>query len=177
MVKKLIICALLLLLLTIGSALQGQERERKVNPLDSLLFLEGTWHGEGKGPYGAYEFETKVLRRGRWLLLTSNVFVPKTDQLMFVSTQVYGYDDKGTVLHLFDTAGSFLFRGVASDKMARFEWKDGERYKKLEIKAKDGNLHSRYDAFEPGMFDKPVAFEGVWLPGERPRSASEGDRR
>lgn len=172
-------CQLLvgLLLLAVGPALQGQNYEQKGDPLDSLLFLQGTWHGEGKGPYGAYEFETKVERRGRWLLLTSNVFVPKTDQLMFVSTQVYGYDDQGPVLHLFDTAGSFLFRGSASEKAAHFEWKDGERYKKLEVTLKDGNIYSRYDAFEPAMFEKPVVFEGTWLPGERRRSNPEEDSK
>jgi hypothetical protein len=144
-------------------------QDKKPDPLQPLLFLDGTWHGEGKGPCGAYEFETKVERRGRWLLLTSDVFVSKSDKLMFVSTQVYGYDDKGLVLQLFDTAGAFQFRGEAKDKTAHFEWKDGERYKRIDMRIQDGKIHSRYDALEPALFKDPVSFEGVWLPGERPK--------
>lgn len=34
-----------------------------------------------------------VERRGRWLLLTSDVFPLRSDKLLFVSTQVYGYDE------------------------------------------------------------------------------------
>ncbi len=41
-----------------------------MNQLETLLFLEGNWHGEGHGPYGLYEFEIRVQPRGRWLLLT-----------------------------------------------------------------------------------------------------------
>jgi hypothetical protein len=158
---------LLLLICVAPHAAIGQEK--KPDPLQPVLFLEGAWHGEGKGPYGAYDFETKVERRGRWLLLTSNVFLPKTDKLMFVSTQVYGYDDKGLVLQLFDTAGAFQFRGEAKDKGVCFEWKHGERYKRTEMRLQDGKIHSRYDALEPALFKDPVSFEGVWLPGERPK--------
>jgi hypothetical protein len=36
-----------------ASTAQGQPP--KVDPLQPLLFLEGTWHGQGSGPYGPYE--------------------------------------------------------------------------------------------------------------------------
>lgn len=151
---------------TIAGFAQG--KLTKVDPLQPLLFLEGAWHGEGKGPYGPYEFETIVERRGRWLLLTSNVYPPKTNTVLFVSTQVYGYDEKGLVLHLFDTAGAFEFRGDAKDKAAHFEWKQGAKWKRVDMKLQDGRIQSRYDALEPAMFKDPVSFEGVWLPGKRP---------
>ncbi len=100
-----------LCLLTLAASRPAHGEEKAPDPLQPMLFLEGIWHGEGAGPYGAYDFETRVERRGRWLLLKSNVFFPKSDKLMFVSAQVYGYDEKGLVLDLFDTAGAFRFRG------------------------------------------------------------------
>ncbi|HEY7679689.1 MAG TPA: hypothetical protein VIC04_04160, partial [Terriglobia bacterium] len=156
------------LMVTMALGLGAQEQQGKKDALEPLIFLAGTWHGEGKGPYGAYEFETHVERRGRWLLLTSNVFVPGTDRLMFVSTQIYGYDNKGLVLHLFDTAGAFLFRGEPTTDGARFAWKGADNWKRLELDLRrDGSVRSRYDAHEPAMFKEPVTFEGIWLPGKR----------
>ena len=108
------------------------------NPLEPLLFLEGDWHGNGQGPYGPYEFNMHVESRGRWMLLTSTVFEPKTDKVSYVSTQVYGYDDKGLVLQLFDTAGAFEFRGTAEDNGLRFEWEGGEDWKRSEYWPEDG---------------------------------------
>lgn len=165
---------LLLFLLITATSLLGQDQgqEAKPDPLRPLLFLEGTWHGEGQGPYGPYEFETIVERRGRWLLLTSDIFVPNTDNLLFVSTQVYGYDDRGLVLQLFDTAGAFEFRGETGESQVRFGWRDGDRYKRLEMHLQDGKIHSQYDAFEPTLFKDPVRFEGAMLPGARPKKGS-----
>jgi hypothetical protein len=159
--RKTVLCVLLLC----GFAAHGQQAKDRLEP---LMFLAGMWHGEGKGPYGPYEFETRVERRGRWLLMTSDVFAPKSDRAMFHSTQIYGYDDSGLVLHLFDTAGSFVFRGEAVEDGARFAWSGGASSKHVEIrKQKDGALWSRYHAVEPSMFKDPVSFEGVWLPGPR----------
>lgn len=92
--------------------------------------------------------------------------------ILFVSTQVYGYDDKGLVLQLFDTAGAFTFRGESKNNMAHFEWKVGAPWKRLEVKLQKGKIYSRYDAYEPAMFKDPVSFEGVWLPGKRPPAKS-----
>jgi len=160
----------LVILMALGWASLSPSQTRENDRLQPLLFLEGTWHGEGKGPYGPYEFETRVERRGCWLLLVSDVFPPKSDKLLFVSTQVYGYDDKGLVLQLFDTAGSFEFRGAAREGGASFEWKDAERYKRIDLRLQDGKIHSRYEALEPALFKDPVSFEGVWLPGKRRRA-------
>jgi hypothetical protein len=166
--KKAPRSALGLLALSVVAPEPIRRQEQKPDPLQPFLFLEGVWHGEGKGPYGPYEFLTRVERRGRWLLLASDVFAPGTDKVMFVSTQVYGYDEGGLVLQLFDTAGAFSFRGEAMENGARFEWKDRDRYKKIDMRVEEGRIRSRYDALEPALFKDPVTFEGVWIRGERP---------
>lgn len=146
-----------------------------MNPLEPLLILEGTWHGEGQGPYGPYEFETRVESRGRWLLLTSNTFQPKTDTVTYVSTQVHGYDDKGLVLQLFDTAGAFEFRGAPKDKGIRFEWKNGANWKRSEFWPEEGGkIHFRYSSMEPALSKDVARFEGVWLRGKRPTEEPAG---
>src|SRR5436190_23540661 len=90
--------------------------------LKPLLFLQGDWSGEGIGPYGPYKLEAKVERRGRWLLLTSAIIDAKSNQVTYVSTQVFGYSDRGLLLHFFDTAGSFAFKGKQTGDQLRFDW-------------------------------------------------------
>jgi hypothetical protein len=63
--------------------------------LAPLLFLEGEWQGEGRGPFGPYRLAARVERRGRWLLMTSEIFDATSNQVTYVSTQVYGYDEEG----------------------------------------------------------------------------------
>ncbi len=141
----------------------------KVDPLESVRFLEGDWHGDGQGPYGPYDFETSAEFRGRWLLLTGTSFEPKTDTIVYVSTQVYGYDEKGLVLQLFDTAGAFDFRGAPKDDGLQFDWKDGENWKTSEFwPGRKGEINYRYQSIEPAVAKGLQVFEGVWLPGRRP---------
>ena len=147
--------------------------------LTPIRFLEGAWHGEGQGPYGPYALDATVEIRGRWLLLTYQISEPTSHDIFYVSTQVYGYDDDGLVLQLFDTAGSFTFRGVTlDDGGVRFDWKNEDRqkgedfWKRSEFHPQDGRLNFRYDSLEPSQSDdvseELLTFEGQWIAGERP---------
>jgi hypothetical protein len=147
---------------------KSQMHKKEMTALEPLMFLVGDWHGEGQGPWGPYDFETSVEVKGRWLLLTTTVFEPKTDKISYVSTQVYGYDDKGLVLQLFDTAGSFQFRGKAEGKGLLFEWKTGDDWKRSEFQPiKGGKIHFRYTAMDPNLPETGAKFEGDWLPEKR----------
>lgn len=131
--------------------------------LAPLLFLEGDWRGEGRGPYGPYALEARVEQRGRWLLMTSAIFDAKTKQTTYVSTQVYGYDDEGLRLCFFDTAGSFDFRGVQVADGLRFDWRDGENWKGSQYWPEaDGKVRFRYESVYPASGSE--LFEGLWLP-------------
>jgi hypothetical protein len=161
--------------------------------LQPLRFLEGQWHSDGKGPYGPYALDATAEIRGRWMLLTYSISEPTTHDVFYVSTQVYGYDDDGLVLELFDTAGSFSFRGttVSNEKDkgehgVRFEWKNDDRqpgqdfWKRSEFRHSDKTLHFRYDSMEPShsagaddgdASEELLTFEGVWKPGKRPATS------
>jgi hypothetical protein len=161
--------------------------------LQPVRFLEGSWHSDGEGPYGPYALDATVEIRGRWMLLTYSVSEPRSHDVFYVSTQVYGYDDDGLVLELFDTAGSFTFRGVAvsgepsddndGEHGVRFEWTNEDRkpgedfWKRSEFQQRDGTLHFRYDSMEPSRTAEAdnadataelSTFEGIWHPGIRP---------
>lgn len=157
-----------------------------------VRFLEGSWHSDGEGPYGPYALDATAEIRGRWMLLTYSVMEPTSLDVFYVSTQVYGYDDAGLVLELFDTAGSFTFRGVVvdgehsdGDHGVRFDWTNEHReqgedfWKRSEFRQRDGALHFRYDSMEPSgsaghdadTTEVLSTFEGVWNPGKRPATA------
>jgi hypothetical protein len=157
--------------------------------LQPVRFLEGSWHSDGEGPYGPYALDATVEIRGRWMLLTYSISEPTSHDVFYVSTQVYGHDDEGLVLELFDTAGSFTFRGVAvgdnndGERGVRFDWTNEDRqpgedfWKRSEFQQRNGTLHFRYDSMEPSSTadaDNPDAtqqlltFEGIWHPGKRP---------
>lgn len=143
------------------------EENKQLKP---LRFLEGTWHGDGLGPYGPYEFETQVEERGRWLLLTSTVFETGTDNVFYVSTQVFGYDDAGLTLDFFDTAGSFDFHSVHADKGLLFEWKNDQDWKRSAlIPQENGRIKFKYESMEPAASDELSVFEGEWIRGTRSR--------
>ena len=42
------------------------------DPLARLLFLTGSWHGEGDGSYGPYTYDVEIKRRGNWLIARNN---------------------------------------------------------------------------------------------------------
>jgi len=131
--------------------------------LAPLLFLEGRWRGQGRGPYGPYQLETRVEQRGRWLLMTSAIVDAKTRQTTYVSTQVYGHDSDGLRLHFFDTAGAFEFHGQPTDDGLRFEWKQGENWKRSEYwRERDGKVRFRYESVVPARSSE--LFEGHWEP-------------
>ncbi len=155
--------------------------------LQPVRFLEGSWHSNGDGPYGPYALDATAEIRGRWMLLTYSISEPTSLDVFYVSTQVYGYDDDGLVLQLFDTAGSFTFRGVVvgdenntGDHAVWFDWKNEDRrqgedfWKRSEFSLRDGTLHFRYDSMEPSRdadadsaAQELSTFEGVWHRGER----------
>ena len=139
-----------------------------MDQLQPLMFLEGEWHGKGQGPYGPYEFEAHVTVRGRWLLMTSNYFEPNTNKVTYVSTQVYGYDDTGLVLQLFDTAGAFEFHGVPGVNRVQLDWKDGKDWRRSEYWLEDGgNVGFRYQAMVAADSAELSKFEGTWVRGRR----------
>lgn len=166
--------------------------------LGPVRFLEGPWHSDGEGPYGPYALDAAAEIRGRWMLLTYSISEPTSRQVFYVSTQVYGYDDDGLVLDLYDTAGSFSFRGVVvddegsdGDHGVRFDWTNEDRqpgkdfWKRSEFRHHDGTLHFRYESMEPsggGDADNAVAsqelltFEGVWHAGRLPATGQEAER-
>jgi hypothetical protein len=137
--------------------------------LHALRFIEGSWHGEGEGPYGPYSLDATAEIRGRWLLMTYEISEPTSHDIFYFSTQVYGYDDDGLVLDLYDTAGSFTFRGVTlDDGGVRFDWNHGDNWKRSEFHPQDNGVHFRYDSMEPEVSNDLSTFEGPWHRGARP---------
>lgn len=138
------------------------------DPLQALSFLEGEWHGEGKSPYGPYEFEVKNERRGRWLLATSNIYLPGADRVSFRATGVVGYDDKGLVSYAFDNAGVTIFRGALEKDGVRFEWKEGDSYRRRTMRRLgDGTILNREESYLPAQAKEPLIFESISKPGKR----------
>lgn len=142
-----------------------------MNELKPLMFLEGDWHGTGQGPYGPYGSETHVESRGRWMLITYQISQPDTGEITYVSTQVFGFDDKGLTLDLYDTAGAFRFRSVPSDKDIRFEWKAGDEWKRSTFRQEGEKIHFKYDSMEPSVSAEALIFEGEWISGKSPSKA------
>lgn len=131
--------------------------------LAPLMFLEGSWRGEGRGPYGPYEFEIRVEQRGRWLLMTSAIVDAKSHEITYVSTQVYGYDSDGLRMQFFDTAGSFEFHGTQTENGLRFDWRDGESWKRSQYWPEaDDKVRFRYESVCPANGSE--LFEGFWEP-------------
>jgi hypothetical protein len=139
-----------------------------VDALQPLRFLTGEWHSDGHGPYGPYALDALAQIRGRWLLLTYEISEPTSHDIFYVSTQVYGHDENGLTLELFDTAGSFTFRGtVLEDGGVRFEWHDGDNWKRSEFRPREADLDFRYESMEPSASDQLSTFEGPWKRGKR----------
>lgn len=132
-------------------------------PLAPLRFLEGVWRGEGTGPYGPFELDAVGAVRGRWLLLTYEIRSPGSDEVFYYSTQVYGYDDDGLMLQLYDTAGAFTFRGDAAGEGVRFDWSEGaeRRHSRFDPEGTDA-LAFTYEHQDPADSDASHRFEGPW---------------
>ena len=129
--------------------------------LAPLMMLEGSWRGQGRGPFGPYELDARVERRGRWMLMTSAIIDPKSRKTTYVSTQVYGYDNGGLRLQFFDTAGTFDFHGAATEGQLRFDWKDGENWKRSQYWPEaDDKVRFRYESVFPA--EGSELFEGLW---------------
>ena len=145
---------------------QVDDENAKLAPLH---FLEGEWIGEGRGPHGTYRLKSRVERRGRWLLLTSAILDAKSNRVTYVSTQVYGYDDDGLKLKLFDTAGCFAFRGLRIGDELRFEFKDGENVKRSQYWPQaDGRIRFRHESHSPRQGTE--LYEGYWVRSEIKRN-------
>ncbi len=135
--------------------------ETETAKLAPLMFLEGQWEGEGVGPYGPYQLEAKVELRGRWLLLTSAILDAESHEVTYVSTQVNGYDERHLLLHFFDTAGSFNFRGKQTDDGLLFNFKDGDNWKRSQYwpETRD-KIRFRDESVYPN--EGSELFEGHW---------------
>jgi hypothetical protein len=161
-------CVVFWVLTVVGLAQANPESPPADDPMQALSFLEGEWHGEGKSPYGPYEFEVKNERRGRWLLATSNIFVPGTHQVTVTATGLIGYDEAGLIAYAFDNAGVTIFRGALLDGGVRFEWKEGNSYRRRTMRRlDDGTISNREESFLPERSKDPLVFESVSKPGGR----------
>lgn len=157
--------------------LADQPGDTAEKALEPLSMLAGVWHGDGTGPYGPMEHETHADFRGRWLLLTGTIFVPDTDNVTYVSTQVFGYDDDGLLLQYFDTAGAFDFRGEQVAGGLKFTWKrehgafgreSTDLWKTSEFSpGANGEIDFRYQSMETAVGEEPLTFEGTWRTGSR----------
>jgi hypothetical protein len=155
----------------------AQPDETAQKSLTALALLEGVWHGDGSGPYGPIEHETRAAFRGRWLLLTGTIFEPGTNNVTYVSTQVFGYDAEGLVLQYFDTAGAFDFRGESTEGALTFRWKRGEGSFGADVTDlwktsmftlnETSGIDFEYQSMEPEAGDDPVTFTGTWTKGPR----------
>lgn len=97
-----------------------------VNQLEPYQPLIGVWHGNGTGGQGPFDVRAEFEERGRWILLRHEIYPPKGTEPFYVSTQVFGFDDKGLTLDYFDTAGSFHFAGDRKDRVLEFSWKNDD---------------------------------------------------
>jgi hypothetical protein len=149
MFKKLAVpvVALLLAPSALFAAQTGAAAESKPDPLAPLLFLEGRWKGEGKGPYGPYSYENVYERRGRWLLATSSLFPAGSREPLLRTTGTLGYDPEGRmVLYLFDEGGAYRFSGETTPDGVRFEWREGADWRRTRItRLPDGSIRFEGD--------------------------------
>jgi hypothetical protein len=158
----------MLVLTVVGLAQADPENPPTDDSMQALSFLEGEWHGEGKSPYGPYEFEVKNERRGRWLLATSNIFVPGTDRVSVTATGLIGYDETGMIAYAFDNAGVTIFRGTPEDGGVRFEWREGDSYRRRTMRRlDDGTISNREESYIPARSKDLLVFESVSKPGGR----------
>lgn len=161
------------ILVSTAISIPAYSKGETMKELEPLLFLQGHWHGEGVAPFGKYEFQYNAEVRGRWLLVTGEVFKPKTNTVLYVSTQVYGYDPKGLVSQLYDTDGAFEFHGAKQGNGIRLDWKEGAGWKRSEFEPVDGGkVHFRYESKIPNLPKEAASYqgvyEGVWISGKRP---------
>lgn len=162
---------------TIGDTINwtSQPDDTASEALEPLLTLKGVWHGQGTGLYGP--IETHAVSRGRWRLLTGTIFVPETDTVTYVSTQVFGYDADGLLLHYFDTAGAFGFRGEQNGDGLKFIWKRGgsklgedvtDLWKTSEFTpGAGGKIDFCSQSMELAIGNVPLTFSGTWKHGPR----------
>ncbi len=150
------------------AAAAGSGQQRMEDPLDSLKFLEGVFHGEGKSPYGPYEFEARNERRGRWMLGTSTIYSPGTNQALVTATALIGDDEKGLLTYAFDNAGVTIFRGRIIDGGVRFEWTAGEPHRLRTLRRLDGGrIFNREESYLPAVSKEKIVIESTSLPGKR----------
>jgi hypothetical protein len=142
-----------------------------VKELEPLMILKGNWLGTGQSPQGPYELDAIVEERGRWLLLRHAIKRPDTREVMYVSTQIYGFENDKLTLDYFDTAGSFKFSGNRTKDHIAFDWMSGDLWKKSEYwKEEDKSLRFKYQSMEPDPKSKELTllvFEGTWTPADK----------
>jgi ketosteroid isomerase-like protein len=131
--------------------------------------LEGTWHGAGEGPYGPYEFEERIERRGRWLVSRADVYQPGSDERIYAPITVLGHDEEGRLtLRFFDTAGEFAFTGHAEGESLLFRWNKGEAWRRISYTRNlDGSITTAYSAHVPPQVQGIAQFTARWLRGPR----------
>jgi ketosteroid isomerase-like protein len=134
-----LIGALFLLSVSSVSGVGAQDGD----PLARLLFLAGSWHGEGDGSYGPYTFDVEIERRGNWLIARNNVMPEGDPNARFIVTTLYGFDDRGKLVnHSFDNRGVLVAKGRFEIGGVSFSSKGGGVRQKTTIKlAADGSVH------------------------------------
>lgn len=132
--------------------------------LDPLRMLVGNWKGQGTGKFGPFEVAAEFEERGRWILLRHAIFPAGDTQPFYVSTQVYGFDDRGLRLDYFDTAGSFRFQGSRDGDHLSFSWRNAKQWKESEYWAEsNGAVRFSYRSMDSDGGDEPelTEFEGT----------------
>jgi hypothetical protein len=138
----------------------------QLSPIKPLL---GKWTGEGKGSHGPFRIDAEFDERGRWILLR-HAISPPSGSPFYVSTQVYGFDDKGLTLDYFDTAGSFNFRGSRTGDHIHYKWtaaagaNSKDLWKTSDYWFEGNSIRFRYESYETDANGgKPAShiFEGV----------------
>lgn len=136
--------------------------------LEPVMMLKGKWIGNGQSPQGAYDLESTVEERGRWMLLRHAIKSPETEQITYLSTQVYGFEDNRLTLDYFDTAGAFKFYGSRDGDHLFFDWKSDKVWKKSEYwKESNGDLRFKYQSMEKDPKSTELmllVFKGTWTP-------------
>jgi hypothetical protein len=134
---------------------------KELKPLEMLI---GRWSGKGHGTYGPFTARVIVEERGRWLLMRQEIRIPVVPITVYVSTQVYGFDESGLTLDYFDTAGSFRFHGKRDGDTLALEWHDGPDVKTSRYSVDGDCLRFAYDSVvREGDSGDPMhtAFEGT----------------
>ncbi len=152
-----------------GWAFAAWAEPRAFDPLAPLLFLVGSWQGEGTSPSGPCELEAVIERRGRWLSIRASSHPPGQPARAILSTGVLGLDAGGEpVMVRFDDAGSTTFTGrIEEGRLVLEGGPDNVRHRLVLTPRNDGTIHSLAEVRHAGS-TTPSVFENVYRRAPRP---------